>query len=205
MPSYPLTIPPYGLKTSEFGLRRSVGISVSPYTGGQQVYKNQLALWYAVFSLPPMNRSTASIWQAFFAELNGRYGTFLAGDPDAKTILGNTSATILVNGDHSIGDTSIDLDGFELSTDNVFKKGDYIQFGSGASSKLYMVVQDADSNASGQSTVTIEPPLKTALSDNDSVTYTDTVCVFRLDTNDITWNVNHTGVYTMSFSCTEAL
>ena len=198
-------MPNTGITSSEFTLTRSVGISISPYTGGQQVYKNQLALWKAVFQLPPMKRATAAQWQSFFAELNGRYGTFLAGDPDAKTIQGAATGSIYVNGAHSIGDTSIDLDGFATSTSNVFKKGDYIQFGSGSTAKLHMVVADASSNGSGEATVTIEPPLKAALSDDDQITYSNASAVFRLDTNDVTWSANNAGIYSISFSCTEAI
>lgn len=206
MPSYPLTMPTnVGIKSSEFGLRRAVGATISPFTGQQQVYLNNLALWQAVFNLPLMNRSRASEWLAFLSELNGRYGTFLAGDQDCKTIQGVATGTILVNGAHSIGDTTIDMDGFAISTSNVFKKGDYLQFGSGSSSKLHIVVANANSNSSGQSTITIEPPLKAALSDNASVTYSNTKAVFRLNDNNVAWQANETGLFSISFSATESV
>lgn len=206
MPSYPLTMPTnVGIKASEFGLVRSVGLTVSPFTGQQQTYINSFALWRAVYNLPLMNRQRASEWMSFLSELNGRYGTFLAGDQDCKTIQGVASGTILVNGEHSIGATSIAMDGFALSTNNVFKKGDYLQFGSGSSSKLHIVTANANSNASGQSTIEIQPPLKTALSDNSSVTYTNTKAVFRLDENNVNWQANETGLFSISFSCTESI
>tara|TARA_R110000868_G_C10909754_1_gene764879 strand:+ start:612 stop:1238 length:627 start_codon:yes stop_codon:yes gene_type:complete len=203
-PSYPLTMPVnVGIRNSEFGLRRSVGITVSPFSGHQQVYKNSLALWYAVFSLPPMNRASAGQWQAFFSELNGRYGTFLAGDQDAKAIMGTAVTSVLVNGAHAIGANTVAMDGFAISTNNVFKKGDYVQFGSGATSKLHLVTADINSNGSGQANVQIEPILKAALTDNDVVVYSSAKAVFKLDTNDVTWSANNNGIYTMSFSCTE--
>ena len=203
-PSYPLTMPTnVGIRNSEFGLRRSVGITVSPFSGHQQVYKNSLALWYAVFSLPPMNRASAGQWQVFFAELNGRYGTFLAGDQAAKTIMGTAATNVLVNGAHAVGANTIAMDGFAVSTNNVFKKGDYIQFGSAATSKLHIVTADINSNGSGQADVQIEPILKTALTDNAVVVYSSAKAVFKLDTNDVTWAANNNGIYTMSFSCTE--
>ena len=47
------------------------------------------------------------------------------------------------------------------------KAGDFIKF---AHDKVYMVVEDVTSS-SNSATVTIEPPLRTALTNNSSVTY----------------------------------
>ena len=142
----------------------------------------------------------------FYAtQLNGRFGTFLLGDPDAKSPLGNALADIHVNGSHSVGAYDITMDGFNASVTNVFKKGDYVQFGSGATSKLHMVVGDVDSNASGEATVPIEPPLKTALSNNATVLYTNTKAVMRMDSNELGWSADRLSHYGITFSCTEAL
>ena len=87
----------------------------------------------------------------------------------------------------------------------IFKKGDYIQFGSGATQKLYMVVTDCTSNGSGQATVEIEPPLKTALADDSAIVYSNTKAVMRMDSNELSWNADEVSVYGISFSCTEVI
>ena len=61
------------------------------------------------------------------------------------------------------------MDGFAGDGAGRFKAGDFIKF---AHSKVYMVVEDVTSS-SNAATVTIEPPLTTALSDDEAVTYDD--------------------------------
>jgi hypothetical protein len=73
-----------------------------------------------------------------------------------------------VNGSHTVGDTTIAMDAFGADGSGRFKAGDYIKFG--GHNKVYMVVSDVTSS-SNAATVTIEPPLTTALSDNDTVVY----------------------------------
>ena len=205
-PSYPLTLPtsPSNFVTSEWRIIRTVAYTESPFTYGQQVAKYQGSVWQTTVTLPPMNRADAGAWQSFFMQLNGRFGTFLLGDPDAKTIQGGANTVISVNGDHSVGAYDVVVDGANTST-VIFKKGDYVQFGSGASSKLNMIVADITSDASGNATLQIEPSLKTALTDDDVITYSNTKAVMRMDANELGWNANNVSLYGISFSCTESL
>ena len=205
-PSYPLSLPtsPSNFVTSEWRIIRTVAYTESPFTYGQQVAKYQGSVWQTTVTLPPMNRADAGAWQSFFMQLNGRFGTFLLGDPDAKTIQGGATTVISVNGDHSVGAYDVVVDGANTST-VIFKKGDYVQFGSGASSKLHMIVADITSDASGNATLQIEPSLKTALTDDDVITYSNTKAVMRMDANELGWNANNVSLYGISFSCTESL
>ena len=205
-PSYPLTLPtsPSNFVTSEWRIIRTVAYTESPFTYGQQVAKYQGSVWQTTVTLPPMNRADAGAWQSFFMQLNGRFGTFLLGDPDAKTIQGGATTVISVNGDHSVGAYDVVVDGADTST-VIFKKGDYVQFGSGATSKLHMIVADITSDASGNATLQIEPSLKTALTDDDVITYSNTKAVMRMDANELGWNANNVSLYGISFSCTESL
>lgn len=205
-PSYPLTLPtsPSNFVTSEWRIIRTVAYTESPFTYGQQVAKYQGSVWQTTVTLPPMNRADAGAWQSFFMQLNGRFGTFLLGDPDAKTIQGGATTVISVNGDHSVGAYDVVVDGADTST-VIFKKGDYVQFGSGATSKLHMIVADITSDASGNATLQIEPSLKTALTDDSVVTYSNTKAVMRMDSNELGWNANNVSLYGITFSCTESL
>ena len=61
-PSYPLTLPTTtGIAKSSWGLQRAVGVSTSPFTGSQQLYEHDFALWKATITLPPMNLSLIHI------------------------------------------------------------------------------------------------------------------------------------------------
>ena len=69
-PTYPLAFPTtVGVQKSNWGLRRAVGLSESPFTGAQQVYEHTMALWTAVITLPPMSRAQAVDYQTFFMQL----------------------------------------------------------------------------------------------------------------------------------------
>ena len=88
--------------------------------------------------------------------------------PDISSTRGSETGTILVNGVHTAGDTTIAIDGHASDGAGRFKSGDMIKFAS--HDKVYMIVADATSS-SNASTITIEPPLRNALANNEAVTY----------------------------------
>lgn len=193
MPSNP------AFQRSEWGIRRAVAVSESPFTGKQQTQKYDKAQWYAVLTLPPMKRDQAAEWQAFFMKLEGRANTFLLGDPDAKTVMGGAApSSVSVSSAASIGATSVSL---TIGSGKKINAGSYIQFGTGSSSRLHMVVDDNTGNGS----VTIQPPLKTALTTSTAVDITEAKGMFRMDSNDLTWSSNELSVYGITFSCSEVL
>jgi len=118
-------------------------------------------------SYPPMTRSEFAPIMAFIMKQRARKEDFTVTFPSYLDAQGNESATLLVNGVHAVADTTIAIDGFGGDGAGRLKAGDLIKF---AHSKVYMVVEDATSS-SNASTVTIEPPLRTALANDSSVTY----------------------------------
>tara|TARA_R110001632_G_scaffold218752_1_gene348092 strand:+ start:767 stop:1399 length:633 start_codon:yes stop_codon:yes gene_type:complete len=207
-PTFPLVMPntPNFIR-SEWGIARAVAQSQSPFTYSTQVHKFTGSKWYSTVTLPPMNRSQASEWQSFFMQLHGSFGTFLMGDPDAIAlgVQGTISNTVAVNADFAVGAYDVTIDGADASESQLFKKGDYVQFNSGATSKLHMIIADVASNGSGVATLTIEPSLSAALSNNATVTYASPKCVMRMTNNELTWSANHISLYGVSFSCEEVL
>ena len=152
-----------------------------------------------------MTREQAVEWQSFFMQLQGQFGTFLMGDPDAKTVRGTIGYTVAVSADFAVGAYDITIDGADTSESQLFKKGDYVQFNSGATSKLHMIIADVASDGSGEATLTIEPPLSATLANNATVTYASPKCVMRMTNNELTWSANHISLYGVSFSCVEVL
>ena len=203
-PSYPLTLPTAtGIRTQNWGLRRVIGLTQSPFTYQQQVYQHSGEQWNTTMSLPPMLKDNASVWLAFFMQLRGRRGTFKLGDQDRKTIQGTATGTVLVNGASQTGN-QVALDGFTASRANVFKAGDYIQI----NSYLYMVIENVTANGSGEANVKIEPSLRSGIepiNDNTTVIYLNTTTLMRLDSNEFNWDTDHVSKYGISFSCSEAL
>ena len=118
---------------------------------------------------------------AFIVKQRSGKETFTITPPEIKNARGSETGTVLVNGVHAVGDTTIAMDGFAGDSAGRFKTGDFIKFAS--HNKVYMVVADVTSS-SNAATVTIEPPLTTALADDSVVTY-DNVPFTVFLTNDI--------------------
>lgn len=205
-PTYPLTVPssPYYSK-STWSLQRKTALSVSPFSGVQQIYEYDYALWTATLTLPSMKRVDAANWQAFILKLHGRKGTFLLGDPDARLPRGNISGGVTLGANASVGDYTITLSTAQTSQVNVFRAGDYIQLGSAGTSKLYMIVDNATSDGSGNVDVNIEPPIKTAGTSGDTVVYNNPKGLFRMVSPETDWDADDVGKYGISFAVMEAL
>ena len=118
---------------------------------------------------------------AFIVKQRSGKENFTIIPPEIKDARGNETGTVLVNGVHAVGDTTIAMDAFAADGAGRFKAGDFIKFAS--HDKVYMVVSDVTSS-SNAATVTIEPPLISALADNSEVTY-DNVPFTVFLTNDI--------------------
>jgi len=115
---------------------------------------------------------------AFIMKQRSQKENFTIIPPEVEDARGNVSGTVLVNGTHAIGDTTIDIDAMT----GTLKAGDFVKFAS--HSKVYMVVADATADGSNEATITIEPPLRTALVDDSVVTYDNVPFTVHL-TNDI--------------------
>ena len=105
---------------------------------------------------------------AFIMKQRSRKETFTIIPPEIEDARGNETGTVLVNGVHAVGDTTIALDGFAGDGAGRFKAGDFIKFAS--HNKIYIVVSDVQAS-SNASTVTIEPPLIATVADDSVVTY----------------------------------
>ena len=118
---------------------------------------------------------------AFIIKQRSGKENFTIIPPEIEDARGTETGSVLVNGVHAVGDTTIAMDGFAGDGAGRFKTGDFIKFAS--HDKVYMVVADATSS-SNACTVTIEPPLITALADDSVVTYDNVPFTVHL-TNDV--------------------
>ena len=127
---------------------------------------------------PPMSRSDFAPVIAFIMKQRSQKETFQISLPDIKNAKGNVSGTVLVKNAHSAGDTTITVDAMT----GTLKAGDLVKFA--GHNKVYMVVSDATADGINEATLTIEPPLRSAVSDNAVVTYDGIEFTVRL-TNDL--------------------
>jgi len=205
--TYPLSFPTSGIANINLMARNVISATSSPFNLKQQIHKHAGARWEADITLPPMKRAQAEVWISFFMKLYGSYGTFTMGDPNGATPRGSASTTAgtpVVNGASQTGG-ELAIDGLPTSETGYLLAGDYIQLGTGAGAQLYKVLEDVDTNASGEATVAIWPDLRSSPADNATVVVSNAVGLFRLGTNTTDWQINQAGFYSMTFGAVEAL
>lgn len=200
--SYPLTLPTSVSPSSvRFTSIEAIAVSRSPFTFARQVQEHAGNSWGAQVTLPPMTRATAEEWNAFLLKLRGMKGTFFLGDPLAEAPRGVATGTPLVKGANQTGYT-LATDGWTHSVTGILLAGDYIQVGQ----RLYKVLNDADSDSSGNATLDIWPQLRESPSDNATIITTATKGIFCLVTNiNEIWAADKTLAYDINFDAVEAV
>ncbi len=203
--TYPLALPTTsGIMKVRLIANDVVGAVQSPFTAKQQIYRYTGQFWEADITLPPMKRADAEYWISFLLKLNGPYGTFLLGDPNGATPRGVATGTPRVNGAGQSGGELV-TDGWTPDTTGILKAGDYIQIGVDLQADLYKVLDDVNSDASGNATLTLWPDLRTGYA-NDTIIYTtNTKGLFRLTSSQAGWDINEAAIYGLTFGAREAL
>lgn len=202
--SYPLSLPTVtGRRTITFRQVNAVALTQSPFTFKQQAIQHTGQRWEADVTLPPMSVGEAKVWIGWLSSLKGQFGTFTMGDPVGGTLSGVGGGTPLVNGADQTGDELV-IDGAPASTTGWLSAGDYIQLGSGDTSRLHMVLVDVDTDAGGNATLDLWPSVRIAPIDNAAVTISNTVGLWRLNSNSMMWDINVASQYGMSFTAVEA-
>jgi hypothetical protein len=203
--SYPLALPTHtGIRNIELRAINAVAYSRSPFTFAGQAFAYAGQMWQADVTLPPMRRSDAEQWIAWLVSLRGQFGTFLIGDPMGCTPRGMATGTPLIKGAGQTGGTIL-IDGATANVTNWLRAGDYIQIGSNLTARLHKVLQNANSNSSGEVTLEIWPHLRTSPADNATVTVNNAQGMFRLSSNEQAWSINEAAVYGVTFSAMEAV
>jgi hypothetical protein len=190
---YPLALPTtIGFESIDIRAVNAVAISQSPFTFKQQAIAHAGQKWEASITIPPVGRALAAPWKAFLLSLKGPTGTFLLSDPDYATAQGDVSSCTLSG---SAGDSTV-----TVSMTGTLKAGDYIQVGTGVSSRLHQVLVDLTGNGS----LEIWPSLR---SDYTSVTvvYENAKGVFRLSSGVTSYSINNQSNYGISFEAVEAI
>ena len=187
-------------QTSRFGLRANTQRFASPLDGSVQTLERAGARWFGTFTYPPMLRANAAAIQAFLLKVGGD-NRFYAGDPDATTPRGAATGTPVVNGASQTG-TSLITDGWTPSVTNILREGDYVAFQNGnARREMHMVVADVNSDGGGNATLTIEPPIRSAPANNETIITASATCEMALISDDeMAWEADQVSLYGITFS-----
>ena len=138
---------------------------------------------------------------AFITKQRGSKETFTITPPNLKNALGSETTTISVNGSHTAGDTTIAIDGFNADSAGSLKAGDFLKFAS--HTKVYQVVSDV-TPSSNAATVTIEPPLIEALTNDSTVTYDAVPFTVYLTSGVQSYSMGINNLYNYEFDVCEA-
>ena len=203
--SYPRVLPT-NIGFAQITLRavNQTSTTMSPFTYKQQIYNHTGQRWEAECQIPPLKRDDAEEWIAWLLSMKGQGGTFLLGDPLGATARGTLGGTPVVNGAAQIG-ASLNIDGCTVSVTNWLKAGDYIQLGSASTATLHKILQNVNTNASGQATLDIWPSMRTAPADGSTIVTSNAVGRFRLNSGQQDWTINNISSYGITFAAVEAI
>ncbi len=137
----------------------------SPLTNAIQTSSRKGSLWKASLQFANLSGDDRREMQAFVVKLNGQQHRFTLHD-HSYTRRGAGGGTLLINGGTQSG-TSLVCDGATASVNNYLRAGDYISF----NNELHMVIADANSDASGNVTLSIAPPIRKTAANNTVVDY----------------------------------
>jgi len=198
--SFPLQ-PPAEFKTQAVTWRpvSIVAQAISLMTGQRQVQPLQGQYWECDITLPPLLRQEAQAVAAFMTALNGKQGTFYYGPILEGKPLGVATGTPLVKGANQSGQDLI-TDGWAPSVTSILKAGDFIQIGQ----SLYRLLSHANSDNSGNATLTVFPNLRAGTPDNAPIITQYPKGVFYL-TSDPSYDIDGGQVFSFKFSAREAL
>jgi hypothetical protein len=156
-----------------------VSVTASGRKQARQIDGQKFAI---TLQFPTMTRAEFAPIQAFIMKQRSRLENFTIVPPTVKNALGVASGTISVDGALTAGTTTATIDGMTVSTNGILKAGDYFRFT--GQDKVYMAVEDLDSDGFGEGTLTFEPPLRANVNDDVAIKYDNVDFTVSL-TNDI--------------------
>jgi hypothetical protein len=192
-----VSFPNVKIKNSQFGLSFNVQEFASPYSQSVQITRLPGERWTATYEFPPMTHIQFSVLKAFILGQQGGANTFYGFDPDAVTPRGTATGTPIVNGGEQTG-KQLQTTGWTHSTSGILLQGDYIQFGN----QLRMVMEDADSDSSGNALLILDSPMRLNPTDGQAIITTKASCPMRIK-DQVNWSSDCNKIYTCSFSAIE--
>lgn len=204
--TYPLAKPIYNPTKVTFSLKNSNNISKSPFTFSGQVQDWGGQQLTASVQVDAVTREQGEYWISYLTSLKGHVGTFRLGDPSAATPMGSVTGAPTLDGAHVIGDSELKVTGLPVSTTGVYKAGDWVQVGATlTTARLYKVLSDANSDATGKATLDIWPNVRVANSGGARVFHDNPTGLFRLSSPNFDYSIENNCKYTFNFNCEEVL
>jgi hypothetical protein len=156
-----------------------VSVTTSGRKQARQIDGQRFAI---TLQFPPMSRSEFAPIKAFIMKQRSQLENFTLIPPTESNAQGVASTILNVDGALTAGTTTANIDNMTVSTNGILKAGDYFRFT--GQQKVYMAVEDLNSDGYGEGTLTFEPPLRANVADNVILIYDNVDFTVSL-TNDI--------------------
>jgi len=198
MVTFPLASPEqFGIATITWGPTTNTARTRAPWTLQDIVQVFDGAMWQGTLNVVPMTEADGRAFTAWLTSLQGTRGTFLLGDPAAPEPLGSAAdapGTPVVDGGSQTG-VSLNIRGLPHSIDGWLKAGDYFSLGAGLNARLYMALEDVNSDNTGAASISCWPKLRGSPNDGAAVTVSSPQGLFALTQNFNSWNVSAPIIY----------
>lgn len=175
-------------------------MAVSPFTGTQQVYKHLGEAWTAQVILPAMKRDVAAAWVAALTSLGGVYGTMklpVYGNESPQGVGTGSPQAASVGGDNQ---HTIWSSGWTPGQNPILKAGDYVTI----NDQLLQVMANCASDGSGDAAFDVWPRFRGSLGGSPSIIVNNPYGLFRLAGNTLSFELNASLIYGLSFSAMQA-
>ena len=163
-----------GFSQVSWHLLSVTAVSKSPFTLRSSIFEWPGQKLGASVTTPVMTRANGMLWQAFFAQLRGRVGTFWFGDSafaNKQEVALGLPETVAISQGREVSST-----GWTANVNGVVKAGDWLRIGG----KLRKVITTADSDAAGLAEFLVWPDMQ-AVPAGTPIIWESPKGVFRLD------------------------
>lgn len=145
---------------------------------GAQAVEASAPVWQVTLEVTLGLEASAGAWKALGMQLRGKTNQLALWDLARPAPLGTMRGTITLNADAAQGATTLSVFA-SGQTSKTLLQGDYLGIGLNLTQQVVMIMADATSNGSGIISVTIEPPLRTAFSIGEAISWDKPKALFR--------------------------
>jgi hypothetical protein len=189
-----------GFRSIDWNATDIVGVGTNTFTGQQQVQSWQSGFLSGTVTLPAMTRQQARTWISFLLQAQGSYNVFQIGDKFCVNPLGSALGSPVTLGFGQSGYT-LNTNGWDASAQGVLLAGDYVQLGY----RLYRCLDDVNADGTGNASFSIWPQIRETVPSGTPLITTNTKGLFRLASNQRSWNESYIRTVGLSFHIIEAL
>lgn len=189
-----------GPRSVDWHAQDVVGVVTNPFTGKQQTQNWQAGWRLATVTMPPMTLAQAGAWIAFLEQAQGQQAVFYFGDGLNPVPMGTAAGVGVVAGIFQ-QPYALTTNGWDANQPNLLLPGDLLQVGY----RLYRATEITASDGAGNAAIAIWPQMREQPTSGTAIVTANAQGLFRLASNQRTWNASYLRTIGMSFGIREAI